>query len=177
MGIGPLAGALLLSGGLTDVNFVLTAATVVLFALFAFVLGRFGWKPLLSMIEEREKSVREAVESAERANAEAQALLLKHHELVREAGQKRDEALKRALQDAEHLKADIVQAAQAERDRVVRQAREQIEREKGQAILDLRAQVADIAIEAASKIVASSLTPDAQRKLVSDFIETLPKVH
>ena len=47
-------------------------------------------------------------------------------------------------------------------------------REKDQAIAELRAQVADIAVEAASRIVKSSLTEEAQRKLVDDYIKELP---
>jgi F-type H+-transporting ATPase subunit b len=58
---------------------------------------------------------------------------------------------------------------------MVQRAREQIDREKGQAILELRAQVADLAVQAASKIVQSSLTPEAQRKLVDEFIKTVPR--
>ena len=65
--------------------------------------------------------------------------------------------------------------ARAESDQMVQRAREQVEREKGQAILELRAQVADLAMQAASKIVASSMTPEAQRKLVDEFIKTMPR--
>ena len=54
-------------------------------------------------------------------------------------------------------------------------AREQMQRESDQAVAELRAQVADIAVEAASRIVKSSLTEDAQRKLVDDYIEALPR--
>jgi F-type H+-transporting ATPase subunit b len=50
-----------------------------------------------------------------------------------------------------------------------------MQREKDQAIAELRVQVADLAVEAASRIVKSSLTPDAQRKLVDDYIEQLPR--
>lgn len=163
-------------GGLTDINFGLTLWTIVLFALFAFVLTKFGWGPLLHLIEEREKSVREAVEGAEKANAEAQSLLEKHKELLREAGRERDEIVKRALKDADQLKADLHAQARSESEQMIQRAKEQIEREKGQAVLELRAQVADIAVEAAAKIVTSSLTPEAQKKLVSDFIDTLPKL-
>ena len=56
----------------------------------------------------------------------------------------------------------------------MRKAREQIDREKRLAIQELRGQVADLAVEAASRIVTSSLTPDAQRKLVNEFIDKLP---
>ena len=162
-------------GGLADINFGLTLWTVVLFALFAWILTKFGWKPLLHMIEEREKSIREAVEGAEKASAEAQALLEKHKELLREGGRERDEMMKRALKEAEQLKADLAAKAKAEGEQMIQRARDQIGRETGLAMQQLRAQVADLAVEAAAKIVTSSLTPEAQRKLVAEFIETLPK--
>lgn len=172
-----LVFALLASGGLTDVDWTLTASTLVLFALFALVLARFGWNPLLKAVEEREKGIREALEGAEKAAAEAQAALRKHQELVREAGREREEILKRALHEADSLKNDIVARAREESERTLQRAKDQIQREKAQAILDIKGQVADLAVAAAAKIVTSSLTPETQRKLVSDFIEALPKAH
>jgi F-type H+-transporting ATPase subunit b len=165
----------LLAGGLTDVNFGLTLWTIVLFLLFAGVLTKFGWKPILSMIEEREKSIQDSVTGAQKASAEAQALLAQHQELVREAGRQREDVNKRAIADAEALRADLSAKARAESEQMVKKAREQIEREKTLAIQELRGQVADLAIAAASKIVTTSLTPDAQKKLVQEFIDTLPQ--
>ena len=165
----------LAAGGFTDLNLGLTIWTVVLFVIFAFVLTKLGWKPLLAMVEEREKGIREAVSSAEKANEEAQRLLAQHQELIREAGRQRDEIMKRALADAETVKADLVSQAKAESDRMVQRAREQIDREKKLAIQELRSQVADLAVEAASRIVKSSMTPEAQQKLVHEFIDNLPQ--
>jgi F-type H+-transporting ATPase subunit b len=170
-----LVPAALAAGGFTDLEFGLTLWTVVLFAIFAFVLTRLGWKPLLAMIEEREKSIHDAVGSAEKANEEAQRLLAQHQELIREAGRQREEIMKRALADAETVKTDLVAQARAEADRMVQKAKEQIEREKKLAIQELRSSVADLAVEAAAKIVQSSLTPEAQKKLVHDFIDNLPQ--
>jgi F-type H+-transporting ATPase subunit b len=167
--------ALLAAGGLTDINLGLTVWTIVLFVLFAFLMTKLGWGPLLKAIEEREKGIRGAVDGAQKARTEAQALLAQHKEMLREAGRERDEIMKRALKEAEQLKADLATRARAESDQMVQRAREQIDREKGQAILELRSQVADLAVQAASKIVQSSLTPDAQRKLVDDFLKTMPR--
>jgi len=163
-------------GGLTDVNRTLFVATLVLFALFAFVLGKFAWGPLLSAIEGREKSVRDEVDGAQKANAEAQALLAQHKEMLREAGRQREELVARAKHDAETFKNDLMTKARTEADQIVKRAKEQIDREKAEAIQELRAQVAEIAVEAAGKIVKSSLTPEAQKKLVSDYISSLPGV-
>lgn len=164
----------LAAGGLTDLNFTLFWATLVLFALFAFVMAKLAWNPLLGMIEAREKGVRDSVEGAQRASAEAQALLAQHQELLREAGRQREEIIKRSISDAEQLKADLSAQARSEADQILTRAKEQIEREKRLAIQELRGQVADLAVEAASRIVTSSLTPEAQRKLVHEFIENLP---
>src|SRR4051812_48023712 len=165
----------LAAGGFTDLDLGLTIWTVVLFAIFAFVLTKLGWKPLLAMVEEREKGIRDAVGSAEKANEEAQRLLAQHQELIREAGRQRDEVMKRALADAEAVKTDLVSQAKAESDRMVHRAKEQIDREKKLAIQELRSQVADLAVEAASRIVKSSMTPEAQKKLVHEFIDNLPQ--
>jgi len=175
LSLGSPLPAALAAGGFTDLELGLTIWTVVLFLIFAFVLTKLGWKPLLKMVEERETGIREAVGSAERARDEAQRLLAQHQELIREAGRQREEVMKRALADADAVRADIVATARTEAERTVTKAREQIEREKNLAIQELRGTVADLAVEAASRIVQSSLTPEAQRKLVHEFIDNLPR--
>lgn len=170
-----LAAAAEGGGGLTDVNLGLTIWTVVLFALFAAVLYKLGWKPILSMIEEREKRIVEAVEGANKAQEDAQALLVQQKEILREAGQQRESMMKQAFADAEQVRANLMAQARAESERLIEKARDQISREKELAVRDLRAQVADLAIDAASRIVTSSLTPETQRKLVDEFLESLPK--
>jgi F-type H+-transporting ATPase subunit b len=162
-------------GGLADINFGLTLWTFVLFLAFAVLLGKLGWKPLLEMIDAREKGIADSVEGARQARDEAQALLAQQKDLLREAGQQRETMMKQALADAEQLRANLTSQAKAESARLVEKAREQIEREKDIAVRDLRAQVADLAIQAAGKIVTSSLTPDTQRKLVDEFLQTLPR--
>jgi F-type H+-transporting ATPase subunit b len=160
--------------GLADINFGLTLWTIILFLLFATVVGKLGWKPLLSVIEERERGIRQSVESAEAARNEAQSLLAQHKELLREAGKQREEIVKKAMADAEKLRADLGAQARSEVEALLQRARDQIQREKLLALQEVRTRVADLAVEAAGKIVVSSLTPDAQRKLVDEFIEKVP---
>jgi len=172
----PLSALLLAEGGggsFTDINFGLTLWTMVLFVLFAGVLYRFAWGPLLATIDAREKAVRDEVEGAQRANAEAAQLLEKHKELVRDAGREREELLKRTRAAAEQIKNDLQAKARTEADTILARAKEQIGRERDAAITALRAQVADVAIEAAAKIVQSSLTKDAQKKIVDEFVASL----
>ena len=166
----------LLAGGLTDIEWMLTLSTVILFTLFVIVLSKFAWGPLLKAIDEREKSIREAIENSRKQNAEAAALLAQHKELVREIGAEREEIIKKATKEAEDFRVDLMAKARSDGEDIVRRAKQQIERESAVALAKLREEVADLAILGASKIVASSMTPEAQKKLVSEFVGSLPKV-
>jgi len=170
-----LAAAEGAGGNLLSVDTTLFIATLVTFVVFAGILAKFAWGPLLQIVDAREKSIREQVDSAEKAAADAKATLAQHQELLRGAHRERDELLGRAAKDAEALRAELSVKARADAEQVLARAREQMTREKEQALAELRAQVADIAIEAASRIVKSSLTEDAQRKLVDDYIKDLPR--
>jgi len=172
-----LAAAEPTSGGLQDLlkpEPTLLWATLVVFILFAVVLGKFAWGPLLKIIAEREKAIREQVDAAERAAAEGRELLAKHQELVKNAGREREEILARAAKEAEGVHVELLAKARAEAEAILARAREQMQRDSARALAELRGQVADLAVEAASRIVRSSLTPDAQRRLVDDYIRSLP---
>ena len=171
----PLAAAGGGGGSFLSVDTTLLVSSAILFALFAWVLGKFAWGPLLRIVDDREKRIRDSVGAAERAAAEAKGLLAQHQEMLRGAGREREEILARALKEADSARVDLVEKARSDAEHIVERAREQIERDKNEAIAELRGQVADIAVEAASKIVKSSLTPEAQRKLVDDYITSLPR--
>ncbi len=170
-----LAAAPAGEGGLLSVEATLLWATVVIFLVFALVLGKFAWGPLLKIVDERERNVRDQVEAAERAAAEGRELVAKHQELLRNAGRERDEILARAVKDAEQLRGELAAKARADAEAIALRAREQMHREKDQAIAELRAQVAEIAVEAASRIVKSSLDAETQRRLADDYIRSLPR--
>src|SRR5262245_21459721 len=159
---------------LMSVDTTLLGATFVAVGIFAWILGKFAWGPLLNIVDAREKAIREQVDTAEKAAADAKAALAKHQELLQGAGRERDEILARAAKDAEALRSELQTRARADADQILARSREQMQREKDQALAELRGQVAEIAVEAASRIVKSSLTPDAQRKLVDDYIKELP---
>ena len=146
-----------------------------MFAVFAGILWKFAWGPLLKIIDEREQGIRNSVQDARKSKEEAESLLAEHRTMLRDAGKEREGILKTAQAEAERIKADITDKARGEAESLITRAKEQIGREKEQAIGELRAQVADIAVEAAGKIVRSSMSREEQKRLVDDFIAELPK--
>src|SRR5260221_14682660 len=127
----PLPSLLLLSsegGGssLTDIDLTLFVSTLVLFLIFALVLGKFAWKPLLEIVAEREKTVRDQVEGAEKARNEAKVRLGKRQEMLKDATRQREETIAAATRQAGHVRHEVMGRARAEAGQVVQKARAQI---------------------------------------------------
>jgi F-type H+-transporting ATPase subunit b len=136
---------------------------------------KFGWGPLLKAVEARELGIRSAVEGAQKGQAEALALIAQQKEVLQQARREREELIKQAMEEAQQMRTTLMAQARADSEQLLQRAKEQIERDTRAAIQKLRAEVADLAVAAAGKIVATSLTPEAQRKLVEEFIQKLPE--
>jgi F-type H+-transporting ATPase subunit b len=147
--------------------------TVVTFIVLAVFLRLVAWKPLLGAIEERERVIRESQEKTKRDLEEAALLLEEHRKILTLARQERMEAVEAGRKDAERLKAEILEEARRQREQTLKQTESQVETALRQAQGELRAAAADLAVRAASKLVASSLDESAQRRLVEEYLADL----
>ena len=148
--------------------------TIVTFLILLVLLGRYAWKPLLAMLDEREKSVKDALQAAERARAEADETLRKNQEIL--AGARRETAalIEQGRRESETLRAEILAQARQEALDLVEQGKRQIQFEQKQAIDSLRRQVADLAIGAAERLIRSELDDAKHRELVAEYVKSLP---
>src|SRR3990172_4363144 len=147
--------------------------TVLTFVLLAILLGRFAWRPLLGAIEERERTIRESLEQARRDREEARALLEQHRSLLTQARRERAEAVAAGQRDAERVKVEILEEAKTQREQLLRQTDVQIAALIRQAREDLRGVAADLAVQAAGKLLAKNLDDATQRRLVEDYLKDL----
>lgn len=146
--------------------------TGVTFLLLLVLLGKFAWKPILSAIRDREKGISEALASAERALNDMRELRAANEGIMNQARNERDAMLKEARETKEAIVAEAKQKAQAEADRILSSAREQIANEKNAAVAELKRQVATLSIEIAEKILRSELSNDEKQKtLVSNLMK------
>lgn len=149
--------------------------TIVTFAVFAFVLGRFAWKPMLAALNERERTIRDSMEQAKRDRLEAERILGEHRELLDQARRERAEAVAAGQRDAEKLKEEILGEARAERERMLEQTKEQVEAGMRQARAELRRVATDLAIRAAEKLITRNLDDATQRKLIEEHLADLER--
>ena len=164
----------LAAGGLTDINPGLTLWTGITFLVLLVVLGKFAWGPIVKMLAERERTIRDAIESAKKERAEAERMLAEQKESLVRAQREAAEIARRNQQEVEALRQELTARARKEADELVATARQQIAEAVSKARAELKAQVADLAVAAATRIVKSSLDDKAQRALVEEYLRELP---
>jgi len=150
--------------------------TLIVFGLLLFVLGKFAWRPMVSALDEREITIEESLTRAESALDEARKMQADNEAARREAERQAQGILRDARHASDQLRGEEVEKTKAQLSQLQEQARADIEREKTQALVALRAEVADLAIGAAGKILNENLDDDRQRRLVGSFLDDLPQI-
>jgi len=148
--------------------------TVVTFLLLAFILKKFAWKPILDRIEARDRTIREALEESKRAREAADEALAKNKEMVAQARAEAARIVESGQKEAEKARSEILEKAKGEANAVLEQGRKQIEFETRQAVSQLKGTVVDVALQAAGKLIQSSLDDSQHRRLVERYLEELP---
>ena len=143
----------LVSPGLGVIFWMLIA-----FGILAFILMKFGWPVILKSLNEREKAITDSLEAAERTKQEMAQLNARNEELLREAKVQRDEILRNARLAGEQVIEDARAKATAEADRIVENARENINYEKLKAMHELKNQMATLSIQIAEKLIKAEFS-------------------
>ena len=152
----------LVSPGLGVIVWMLIA-----FGILAFILMKWGWPVILKALNDREKAINDALGAAEKTKAEMAQLKAHNEDLLKEAKVQRDEILRNARLTSEQIIEDARQRATVEADRIVENARENINYEKLKAMHDLKNQIATLSIEIAEKLVKSELS---DREKATNFV-------
>lgn len=135
---------------------------LVSFGILVFILMKWGWPVVLKALKDREKTISDQLAAAEKVKEEMSHLKADNERLLNEAKQQRDEILRNARLTSEQIVEDARAKASAEADRIVENARENINYEKLKAMHDLKNQIANLSIEIAEKLIKSELS-DKQR--------------
>ena len=162
---------------LVSINPGLIIWTIITFVVLLVVLRLFAWKPLLGILEERERTIRESLEQARKAKEEAEQMMAQHKEMLSKARHEMAAIIEKAQRDAEQRRTDILARAQRDAEEKGRQFSEELERQKRAAIREIREQTVDLAIAASSKLLAASLDEERHRTLLRGYLEDLARQH
>ena len=136
-----------------------------------FVLLRiFLFKPINKMKDERTRTIQDNLDSAEKARKEAEELRQQYDDSISSAKEEANKIIMKAHEDAEADKAAILKKSQDEAEEIVAAAGKAAENERKRIIQQAQTQIADLAIEAASKVVGANLDDEKNRRLVDEFL-------
>lgn len=159
-----------LKGTMLDVdisNFIWTAVNLIIFYI---LLRIFLFKPINKIMDDRTRSIKEDIESAEKAKAEAEELKQQYADSISDAKAEADKIIAQAHETAEAEKAVILKKSQEEADKIVADADKAIENERKRVLRQAQTQITDLAIEAASKIIGANVDDEKNRRLVDEFL-------
>lgn len=154
-----------------DFSFGLFFWQMLIFVGLIFLLKKFAWKPILDAVNQREEGIRNALLSAENARKEMQHLQADNQRILNEARAERDTMLKEAREMKEKMVSDAKSEAQSAGLKMIEQAKAAIENEKNAAMAELKAQVSNLSLEIAEKLLKDELSnKEAQVKLVEKML-------
>ena len=158
-----------------SINPGLIVWTIITFSALVVILRMFAWKPMLEALHKREENIRLSLERAEQAKHEAERLIEENRKQLARAEENARKVINEGRSLAEKLKSEIVDKANQQAVKMVDQAKQEIERDKELALSQLRSEVANLAINAAERILGEALDANKHRKVVDDMMKDLPK--
>jgi F-type H+-transporting ATPase subunit b len=164
---------LVASSGLIKVVPGLMIWTIVCFLITLYVLKRFAFGPIQSMLDERRERIRRSIEEAEKARTEARRLLEEHRALIGQARGQAEEILAEARKVAESQRQRVKEETEADRQRRLEETKRQIQAETHRALEQIRAEVADLTLVATAKVTGKVLDDSDHRRLIEDAIRDL----
>ena len=147
--------------------------TLVCFGITFFVLRKWIFGPVQNAIDARRDRIRQAIEEADNARAEARKLLEEHRALIQSARGDAEQILAEARRVADAQRDRMKEELEAERQRRLEDTAKQIEAETRRALEQIRGEVAELTVIATSKVTGKVLTDEDHRRLIDEAIGDL----
>ena len=146
--------------------------TTVSFAILYFILAKFAWKPILGAVNEREKSIKDALFAAKMAKEEMASLKADNEKILNEAKLQRESLLKEAREIRSRIIADAESEATEKANKLIESAKTAIENEKSAAMKELNNTVVDLSLNIAEKLLSKELdNKEKQQENIQEILE------
>ena len=144
------------------------------FGIVVFILAKFGFPVILKMVEERKAYIEESLFMAEKARTELDKVKVESERIIENARNEHLEIMNDASRLRDLLINDAKTKAADEADKIIENARMQIQSEKEEAIRDIRRQVAGLSVDIAEKVLRSKLAEkDEQLNMINRLLDEI----
>jgi F-type H+-transporting ATPase subunit b len=146
------------------------AVQIIAFLVFIFLFWRYALGPITNMLDERSRRISESMQAAERMKQELAAASTRNEEILAEARQQAQQIITQAREVSDATIARAQQEAGEQAEEYLTRAQSTLRQETDQARLQLRQELADLAVMAAGRIVRRELDPAAQSRLIEEAL-------
>jgi F-type H+-transporting ATPase subunit b len=157
-------------GGGLAINFFWILVASANFIVFAIILYLAFGKQVSAMLAARRERIEQGLRDAEQAKRDRESAEQERLAALAEARREANDILARAQKVAQETRDADIAATRDELSRMRERATEEITAEKQRALAELRGEVADLALQAASRVVRETMTDQRQRRLVEEFL-------
>jgi len=160
-------------GGLAGlgINLPTLLAQLVNFIILFGLLYLVAYKPIMRMLDERSRKIKESMEQTEHIKEQAARAEVETKQRIEAATKEGQEVIAKAIRTGEELRQKSQQEARQEGVALITRARTEIQRERDEAINGLRKEFADLTIMAAEKVIERSLDKEVHRELIDKVLE------
>jgi len=141
------------------------------FLILLFILKKIAWKPLLSLLDERREKISSEFQTIDRTKSELLRLEQDYKARLADIDALARQRIQEAISEGQRISVEIQEKAREESKNILNKAKENIELEVAKARVELRNQVATLAIKAAEKLIKVELTEERHKRLVTEFID------
>jgi F-type H+-transporting ATPase subunit b len=145
--------------------------SIVNFLVILYLLRRYLWGPILTVLANRAEKIREGLAMAEAAKVERERMKAEVERLLADARREAQAIAERMTKAAEAAAADIRTQAKAEADRIRERGREDAKQLHDQALAQLRSELAGMVVLAASRVLGRELDPEKHRALIEQSLD------
>jgi len=153
------------------INLPTLLAQIVNFAILLGLLYLVAYKPIMRMLDERSRKVKESMEQTELIKQQAERAEEEVKKQIEAAGREGQEIIARAVRSGEDVRQKAQQEARQDVESIIARAGVEIQRERDEAIGELRKEFADLTILAAGKVIDRSLDREAHRQLIDKVLK------
>lgn len=144
---------------------------IIAFLIMFYVMKRFGWKPLLNVLETRRQTIKAEFEAIDQEKQAAKDLSMQYEEKLKGIHMDARKKIQDAIAEGHEISLKIQQDAQAHAKEIVEQAKVEITQQINEAKVNLKNEIVNLVVLTTEKVLQETLDDAAHQKLIADFVK------
>ena len=147
--------------------------TIVTFLVLLYLLSRFAWKPLLRALEERQTSIRQSLDDADKAKQELAQVQAESSRIVQQARSEADAIIANSRADAARLQEELAEKAREQAKGIIENAQKEIQQQTDSSLAQIREEAVDLSLMIASKLIRRNISREDNDQLIEEALKQI----